>query len=113
MGGLRKRMKVTFIVYLIGALALAFMPWHIHASGYFKPDAQLVAMVLLAFYLFLEALDSPSWRSYLLAGVGIGGMLAALGAIIYILIAVKSVFFGVAICWVGVYRGLQVEGGAD
>jgi phospholipid/cholesterol/gamma-HCH transport system permease protein len=26
---------------------------------------------------------------------------------------VKSVFFGVAICWVGVYRGLQVEGGAE
>jgi phospholipid/cholesterol/gamma-HCH transport system permease protein len=26
---------------------------------------------------------------------------------------VKSLFFGVAICWVGVYRGLQVEGGAE
>ena len=26
---------------------------------------------------------------------------------------VKSVFFGIAICWVGVYRGLQVEGGAE
>jgi phospholipid/cholesterol/gamma-HCH transport system permease protein len=26
---------------------------------------------------------------------------------------VKSVFFAVAICWVGVYRGLQVEGGAE
>jgi phospholipid/cholesterol/gamma-HCH transport system permease protein len=26
---------------------------------------------------------------------------------------VKSVFFGVAICWVGVYRGFQVEGGAE
>lgn len=25
----------------------------------------------------------------------------------------KSVFFGVAICWVGVYRGFQVEGGAE
>jgi phospholipid/cholesterol/gamma-HCH transport system permease protein len=25
----------------------------------------------------------------------------------------KSLFFGVAICWVGVYRGLQVEGGAE
>jgi len=25
----------------------------------------------------------------------------------------KSVFFGIAICWVGVYRGLQVEGGAE
>ena len=26
---------------------------------------------------------------------------------------VKSIFFGVAICWVGVYRGMQVEGGAE
>jgi len=26
---------------------------------------------------------------------------------------VKSVFFAVAICWVGVYRGFQVEGGAE
>jgi phospholipid/cholesterol/gamma-HCH transport system permease protein len=26
---------------------------------------------------------------------------------------IKSVFFGIAICWVGVYRGLQVEGGAE
>jgi len=26
---------------------------------------------------------------------------------------IKSVFFGVAICWVGVYRGFQVEGGAE
>ncbi len=25
----------------------------------------------------------------------------------------KSVFFGVVICWVGVYRGFQVEGGAE
>jgi len=25
----------------------------------------------------------------------------------------KSVFFGIAICWVGVYRGFQVEGGAE
>jgi phospholipid/cholesterol/gamma-HCH transport system permease protein len=26
---------------------------------------------------------------------------------------VKSIFFAVAICWVGVYRGFQVEGGAE
>lgn len=26
---------------------------------------------------------------------------------------VKSVFFGIVICWVGVYRGFQVEGGAE
>jgi phospholipid/cholesterol/gamma-HCH transport system permease protein len=26
---------------------------------------------------------------------------------------IKSLFFGISICWVGVYRGLQVEGGAE
>ena len=26
---------------------------------------------------------------------------------------IKSVFFGMTICWVGVYRGFQVEGGAE
>jgi len=25
----------------------------------------------------------------------------------------KSVFFALVICWVGVYRGFQVEGGAE
>jgi hypothetical protein len=58
-------------VGLIGASALAFMPWHIHASGYFKPDAQLVAMVLLAFYWSIKAVESPSLKNHLLAGAGI------------------------------------------
>jgi phospholipid/cholesterol/gamma-HCH transport system permease protein len=26
---------------------------------------------------------------------------------------IKSIFFGIVICWVGVYRGFQVEGGAE
>jgi phospholipid/cholesterol/gamma-HCH transport system permease protein len=26
---------------------------------------------------------------------------------------VKSLFFALAICWVGIYRGFQVEGGAE
>ncbi|HNR30152.1 MAG TPA: ABC transporter permease [Candidatus Hydrogenedentes bacterium] len=26
---------------------------------------------------------------------------------------VKSIFFGITICWVGIYRGFQVEGGAE
>jgi len=56
---------------LIGASALAFMPWHIHASGYFKPDAQLVAMVLLAFYCSLRAVELPSLKRHLLAGLAI------------------------------------------
>jgi len=58
-------------VGLIGASALVFMPWHIHASRYFKPDAQLVAMVLLAFYCSLKAVEAPSVKSHLLAGLAI------------------------------------------
>jgi len=58
-------------VGILGALALAFMPWHIHASGYFKPDAQLVAMVLLAFYWSVRAIELPSLKSYVLAGLAI------------------------------------------
>ena len=56
---------------MVGAFALAFMPWHIHASGYFKPDAQLVAMVLLALYWSLLAIESPTLKNHLLAGLGI------------------------------------------
>lgn len=42
------RMLFSRAVGLIAALVLAFMPWQIHASGYFKPDALLVLTTLLA-----------------------------------------------------------------
>ncbi len=50
-------------VGLLAAGWLAFVPWHVHASGYFKPDAQLTAMVLLALLWAARALEPPEPRS--------------------------------------------------
>lgn len=62
-------------VGLLAATLLGAMPWHIHASGYIKPDAQLVAFVLLAFLAALAALDRPTaWRH------GLAGLAIALAA---------------------------------
>lgn len=58
-------------VGLLAALALAFVPWHVHASGKFKPDALLVLTVLLAFHWSLRAVRQPSAGRYVLAGIGI------------------------------------------
>lgn len=58
-------------VALLAALALAFLPWHIHASGKFKPDALVVLTVLLAFHWSLRAVRRRSIPSYALAGFGI------------------------------------------
>ena len=55
--------------------------------------------------------------SVMVVGVPVGVYLeetvAAMAAKDLVIGLTKSVFFGVAICWVGVYRGLQVEGGAE
>ena len=58
-------------VGLLGALAVAWMPWHIHASGYFKPDVQLATMSMLAFYASLRAVERPAVRTYFLASVAV------------------------------------------
>ena len=58
-------------VGLLGAFVLAFAPWHIHASGYFKPDTQLTAMVLLALVWSLDAIERPTLNSHILAGLAI------------------------------------------
>ncbi len=79
-------------VGLLAALGLAFTPWHIHASGYFKPDALLVLTTLLAFYLSLRAISEPKLASYLLAGVGIALALSSkmTGGLIAIPLAAAS-----------------------
>lgn len=57
-----------------------------------------------------------------MAGVAIVGVesavyfeetVSALGEKDLVIGLTKSIFFGVAICWVGIYRGFQVEGGAE
>lgn len=62
---------------LLAAMMLAFMPWQIHASGYFKPDAMLVCTVLLAFLASLQALDSRRLLPWLWAGVAIALAMSA------------------------------------
>ena len=42
-----------------------------------------------------------------MAGVGIGGMIAAIGGILYALIAVKSVFFGESIDFDNMQEGMH------
>ncbi len=61
----------------IAAILLAFSPFHIHASAYFKPDAPLVAAILAAFYWSLDAVERPSPGRYALAGVGVALALSA------------------------------------
>ncbi len=77
------------VVYLVGrrlfsieagwiaAVFLAFSPFHIHASAYFKPDAPLVLAILAAFYWSLAAVERPSPGRYALAGLGIALALSA------------------------------------
>jgi dolichyl-phosphate-mannose-protein mannosyltransferase len=64
-------------VGLAGALLLSVVEWHIRQSAIFKPDILLVLTSLLAFLWSLDAAERPSWRRYLLAGVGIGLALAS------------------------------------
>jgi len=56
---------------LLAAAILSWIPWHILASAYFKPDAQLVAMVVLALWLSLRALRSGRLITYAAAGLSI------------------------------------------
>lgn len=79
-------------VGLLAAALLAFMPWHVHASGYIKPDAQLVAMILLAFLAALAAIERPTFGRHALAGVAVALAASAklTGVVIAIALAVAS-----------------------
>lgn len=56
---------------LLAAAILSWVPWHIHASAYFKPDAQLVAMIVLALWLSLKALRIGHMGTYAVTGLAI------------------------------------------
>ncbi|MEE8138107.1 MAG: glycosyltransferase family 39 protein, partial [Thermoanaerobaculia bacterium] len=83
-------------VGLLGALAVAFLPWHIRASAYFKPDALLVMTVLLAFLWSLGAIERPTAGRYALAGVGITLAMSSklLGAVVAVPLAVGTLLVG-------------------
>ncbi len=74
--GVGKQM-VSARVGLLAATSLAFSPWMIHSSGYFKPDALLVMTVTLAFYASLRAVESATARWYAAAGVAIALAMSA------------------------------------
>lgn len=57
---------------LVGTLLLATFWRHVSASGEFKPDSVVVALVLLSVGWSLEAVRRGSWPAFLLAGVGVG-----------------------------------------
>ncbi len=58
-------------VGLMAAAMLALMPWMIHSSGVFKPDALLLMLILAAFYASLRAVADGRLLPYLLAGLTI------------------------------------------
>jgi len=62
---------------LLAALFLSTTPWHIRQSVVYKADMTLVVTVVLAFYLSLRAIDRPTQRRYIAAGIAIGLSLAA------------------------------------
>ena len=59
-------------VALMGVLLLATSTLVILSGGIAKPDAPLLFFMLLAFLWSLDAAKNGSWRSYLLAGLGVG-----------------------------------------
>lgn len=89
----------------IAAVLIAFMPWAIHASGIFKPDALLLAAVLLAFDLSLSAVRRPDLWRFVLAGGGIA--LAMSAKLTGALIAVSLV---AGCCWPGEDRLRRLAG---
>lgn len=73
------------------------------------PAVTLVAMFLMIFGGWASAVTVAGVSS----GVYISETLGALAAKDLATGFTKSFFFGLAICWVGVYRGFEVEGGAE
>jgi 4-amino-4-deoxy-L-arabinose transferase-like glycosyltransferase len=59
-------------VAILGTFLLAVTPRHLHASVIFKPDVLLLLWTIVAFLWILEAVERPSPRTYVRAGLGIG-----------------------------------------
>jgi len=83
-------------VGLASATALAFLPTHIRASCYFKPDALVVLGVLLAFYWSLAAVEEFRPVAYLKAAFGIALALSAkmTGGVVALVLVVGSLAVG-------------------
>ncbi len=83
-------------VALLATLALTFLPWHIHASGKFKPDALVVLTVVLALHWCLGAVRAGTIRGYAAAGLGIALALSAklTGGVVAVSLAVGALAAG-------------------
>lgn len=80
-------------IALLGTVLLAMTPWMLQVSIAFKPDSAVMALMLLAFYGSLRAVESQAWGSYVTAGALIGVSLAAKwnGALIAIPLMIATV----------------------
>jgi len=56
---------------LLASAILAFVPWHVHASGIFKPDALLSFGVLAALAAAAWFFERPGWKQALAVGAGV------------------------------------------
>lgn len=82
-------------VALLGTTLLATSPWVLRHFVTFKPDALVLLLVLATFHWSLDAVERPSRRSFLLAGLGVGlaasakytGALAAIPVMVAALLA--------------------------
>jgi phospholipid/cholesterol/gamma-HCH transport system permease protein len=90
-----------------------------------NPIKFLVVPAFLGMLLALPCVTILAMAIMILGGLALSTLVLGLDAVAYLgqtadalvgkdLVTgmVKSVFFALAICWVGVYRGFQVEGGA-
>lgn len=66
----------------------------------------MLIMILGGFFIAIVVLNIDFWAYYNQTANALVGKDMFTGL-------VKSVFFAIAICWTGVYRGFQVEGGAE
>ena len=81
---------------LLAALTLAALPWHIHVSSKFKPDALLVLGVVLAFHCSLIAIERARPRDYAWAGLAICLAMSAkvMGGLVSLTLVVGTMVIG-------------------
>ncbi len=83
-------------VALLAAAMVAFAPWPIHSSGYIKPDALLLMTLTMSFWASVAAVDKPTFRRHVLAGVAIALALSSklTGGIIAVSLVVAALVLG-------------------
>ena len=90
-------------VAMLTVIACGFSLFYVWACAWFKPDALLAMLVMLAMYWTLLALDSPNLGRYLRAGAGVGLAMSAklTGGLVAIPLVVAT-----AVSGAGIRRGM-------